>query len=184
MTTNTALLALSLSFLLFVALPASAAVCGDSILDVGEECDDGLACNGIERCSTTGGCLGGTPVDCSSLNAECTVGFCSETANGNTSCIPKLLELPQCDRKGEAEGRSLEPAPVDIAIDWMNFLWTAHEDPASGSSMDDLRTILKSVLLDGDFIEISELRPAATAHFGVVAKATHFSQSMTNSGID
>ncbi len=71
-----------------------------------------------------------------------------------------------------------------IEGDWMNFLWRAHEDSANGSTMDDLRTILASTFSDGDFIKTAELAPAASAHFGAGAKATHFSQSATNAGID
>ncbi|MEO2166645.1 MAG: hypothetical protein ABGY42_00740, partial [bacterium] len=67
---------------------------------------------------------------------------------------------------------------------WMYFLWLAHEHATNGSSLDDLRTILNDTLADGDFIEISELAPAATAHFGLSAQATHFAQSIADAAID
>jgi cysteine-rich repeat protein len=71
-----------------------------------------------------------------------------------------------------------------IEADWMYFLWLAHEHATNGSSLDDLRTILNDTLADGDFMEISELAPAATAHFGPSAQATHFAQSVTDAAID
>jgi len=42
------------------------------------ECDDGLYCNGAEKC-ISGSCQSGTSVDCSSLNDQCNSGVCSET---------------------------------------------------------------------------------------------------------
>lgn len=42
------------------------------------ECDDGLYCNGIERCINST-CKAGTTVNCSSLNDQCNKGVCDET---------------------------------------------------------------------------------------------------------
>jgi hypothetical protein len=52
------------------------------------ECNDGLYCNGVEKC-VGGICQTGTTVDCSSLNDQCNNGVCNETLK---ACIaqPKL----------------------------------------------------------------------------------------------
>ncbi|MEM3755335.1 MAG: S8 family peptidase [Candidatus Bathyarchaeia archaeon] len=48
-----------------------------------EECDDGLYCNGEEKC-VNGFCQVGIPVDCSYLSDQCNEGICDESLN---SCI-------------------------------------------------------------------------------------------------
>jgi len=49
------------------------------------QCDDGLYCNGIEKCINST-CQAGTPVDCSSLSDQCNNGVCDETQD---KCIAK-----------------------------------------------------------------------------------------------
>ena len=49
--------------------------CGDD-----GECDDGVFCNGAERC-VAGGCEPGMPPDCGSLADSCHAGVCDEVAN-------------------------------------------------------------------------------------------------------
>jgi hypothetical protein len=49
------------------------------------ECDDGLYCNGAEKCINNT-CQKGTPVDCSSLSDQCNNGVCDETTD---SCVAK-----------------------------------------------------------------------------------------------
>ncbi len=50
---------------------------------VNADCDDGLVCNGLERCSS-GTCLFGTAIDCSHLDTLCTVGVCD---NDLADCV-------------------------------------------------------------------------------------------------
>jgi len=52
------------------------------------ECDDGLYCNGVERCANST-CHAGTSIDCSSLSDQCNNGICDENQD---KCIaqPKL----------------------------------------------------------------------------------------------
>ncbi len=55
-------------------------------------CDDGLFCNGIERCDSIDGCVAGQPVDCDD-GVACTLDFCYEA-------VRQCLALPsdeQCD---------------------------------------------------------------------------------------
>ncbi|NMB75296.1 MAG: hypothetical protein GYA21_09215 [Myxococcales bacterium] len=54
------------------------AVAGQSC-ESDEECDNHLACDGLERCVDLR-CRSGTPVDCSSLDGVCVVGACREPA--------------------------------------------------------------------------------------------------------
>src|SRR6185295_19961344 len=54
----------ALSFLFFGGAARALACTLDA------ECDDGLACTGIETC-VLGSCVAGTPVDCSSLADQC-----------------------------------------------------------------------------------------------------------------
>lgn len=42
------------------------------------DCDDGLACNGAERCTSAGNCISGTPITCPDDNNPCTAESCSE----------------------------------------------------------------------------------------------------------
>jgi len=74
------------------------------------DCDDTLACNGVETCNTsTSMCLPGTPVDCS---AECLTGACLEPT-GTCELSPELApcdtgedtcsELDECDGSGNCE---------------------------------------------------------------------------------
>ena len=54
--------------------------CADSAC-VGEtavQCSDGAECNGTETCDSGTGCEAGTPVDCTSLDSDCSVGSCDE----------------------------------------------------------------------------------------------------------
>lgn len=57
------------------------------------ECDDGLACNGRERC-LAGICTGGQPVDCSGLDQACVRGRCSEP---DGVCRAEALDGLGCD---------------------------------------------------------------------------------------
>jgi hypothetical protein len=50
---------------------------------VDAECDDGLACNGVETCDA-GTCVSGTPPDCSGAADECNTGGCDEPG----VCVP------------------------------------------------------------------------------------------------
>ena len=47
------------------------------------ECDDGVYCNGEERC-ISGACQSSPSVDCSSLNSQCNAGICDEASD---SCV-------------------------------------------------------------------------------------------------
>lgn len=58
--------------------------CLDCTLD--SECDDGLACNGVESCDA-GACLPGTPPNCSGAGDECNSGGCDEPG----ICVPVPL---------------------------------------------------------------------------------------------
>ena len=49
------------------------------------ECDDGLYCNGAEKCINSV-CQAGTPISCSSLNDQCNNGVCDETID---NCVAK-----------------------------------------------------------------------------------------------
>ncbi|HXC52033.1 MAG TPA: hypothetical protein VN634_14185 [Candidatus Limnocylindrales bacterium] len=51
-------------------------------------CNDGKYCDGIEACVAGAGCVAGEPVDCSSLDAACAVGVCSEQSD---SCTAQLV---------------------------------------------------------------------------------------------
>ncbi len=44
-------------------------------------CDNGLFCDGRERCAAGGACNVGTTIDCSPLTSSCGTGFCDEAAN-------------------------------------------------------------------------------------------------------
>jgi cysteine-rich repeat protein len=85
-------------------IPDECAICGNSVLEPGEDCDDGnttagdccaadcsfesagsscsdgAACNGDETCDGAGSCDPGTDVDCSHLDAGCFAGSCTEPA--------------------------------------------------------------------------------------------------------
>ncbi len=52
---------------------------------VSGDCDDGLYCNGAEKCAD-GFCQVGTPIDCSALNDQCNNGICDEATD---SCVTK-----------------------------------------------------------------------------------------------
>ncbi len=56
-------------------------------INEGDACDDGLFCTEGETC-TDGGCGGGTPTDCTSLDGECSIGVCDDVTD---ACIPKPL---------------------------------------------------------------------------------------------
>jgi hypothetical protein len=45
------------------------------------DCDDGLICNGTERCDPNEGCIEGSPPDCND-GIECTLDSCDETMGG------------------------------------------------------------------------------------------------------
>lgn len=49
-------------------------------------CDDGLACNGVESCNPTSGCVPGAALDCSD-GVTCTVDQCNEP-NGSCTHVP------------------------------------------------------------------------------------------------
>ncbi len=71
--------------------------CNEGTCDVlpdDSACDDALFCNGAEICSIGGGCEGGPPVDCSSLDEECYVGTCNEATE---SCVAVLADGASCD---------------------------------------------------------------------------------------
>jgi N-acetylneuraminic acid mutarotase len=51
--------------------------CGECAVDA--DCDDTMFCNGAETCDMDGLCVAGTPpLDCSSLDSDCTIGMCDE----------------------------------------------------------------------------------------------------------
>lgn len=52
------------------------------------DCDDGSPCNGAESCQD-GFCVHDTPVDCTSLDTDCTVGTCDD-ATGACEATPRL----------------------------------------------------------------------------------------------
>ena len=55
-------------------------VCEAQPINEGQACDDALFCTTGETCSA-GTCGGGSPTDCSSLDDQCNVGVCNETAD-------------------------------------------------------------------------------------------------------
>jgi hypothetical protein len=59
-----------------------------------EDCDDGSPCDGTETCDL-GFCVHHDPLDCSSLDSECTVGRC-ETGTGECYAAPRT-EGAACD---------------------------------------------------------------------------------------
>jgi len=52
-------------------------------------CDDGLPCNGAERCDPEAGCQAGAPVDCSGLDGACAQGVCDEATG---ACVAQALD--------------------------------------------------------------------------------------------
>lgn len=58
------------------------------------ECDDGDLCTLVASCKSLA-CVGGEPVDCSGLDAICTVGQCDST-DGSCVSAPRVDETP-CD---------------------------------------------------------------------------------------
>ncbi len=58
-------------------------------------CDDGLACNGPERCDATQGCLDGAPVECGFLDSACSEGSCDPTS-GNCR-VDAIRQGESCD---------------------------------------------------------------------------------------
>ena len=54
--------------------------CQQTVLPGGTPCEDGLFCTTGEFC-TAGSCGGGTGLDCSSLDGECTIGYCNESSD-------------------------------------------------------------------------------------------------------
>lgn len=61
---------------------------------INSDCDDGLPCNGSERCSN-GVCLAGTAIDCSLLDSVCTIGVCDDDL---AECVAEPAnEAGQCD---------------------------------------------------------------------------------------
>jgi hypothetical protein len=78
-------------------VPCTAAITGAGVVDAygayaavhpactsDAECDNGLACDGIETC-VSGTCKSGSPMDCSNLNNACNTGVCDETTNNCVS---------------------------------------------------------------------------------------------------
>jgi hypothetical protein len=45
-------------------------------------CDDGSACNGLESCDPSAGCVAGSPFDCSAFDTDCAVGACQDDPFG------------------------------------------------------------------------------------------------------
>ncbi len=70
-----------------------------STLKPTKKCDDGVFCNGLEKCSGHT-CLAGTPVVCTPPVA-CKKSFCSESAKG---CVTSLI-----DKDGDGHGPASSP---------------------------------------------------------------------------
>jgi len=62
-------------------------------------CDDHLACNGVETCDTSNGCLPGTAVDCSNLDDQCRQGACVEP-DGHCEAQP-VADGTVCNANGD-----------------------------------------------------------------------------------
>ena len=64
------------------------------------DCDDNNPCNGVETCNIAAGtCVGGTPVDCSSLDDDCNNGSCNQATG---ACIA----VPKADGTGCSDGNA------------------------------------------------------------------------------
>ncbi len=95
--------------------PGLAIACVDD-----SECDDGLACNGVETCNLgTSMCDPGTGPDCSSFTDQCNVGVCVEPAgtcaadpvgdgtpcnSGDVCTIPDSCQAGVCAAGGGGDG--------------------------------------------------------------------------------
>ena len=112
----------------------------DGEVDVPEDCDDDLYCNGVEtRNPTTGECEPGTEVDCSGFTDQCNVGVCSETVDfcvaeplpDTTACDDGNIctEADHCDGLGACTGTSL------AGTDWWEILPAAPISARSGPSV-------------------------------------------------
>jgi hypothetical protein len=101
-----------------VCNPVTAA-CEPQTIANNTPCDDGNLCTTGERCMS-GVCTNGTPVDCSGLDGECTVGVCLASTG---ACEPAILaDGAPCEdgdlcTTGEAcgGGACVGGAPVDCA---------------------------------------------------------------------
>ncbi|MBI3786549.1 MAG: hypothetical protein HY270_24430 [Deltaproteobacteria bacterium] len=97
----------------FLSTPAMGTPCGCT---ANAQCDDGLGCNGVETCSA-GSCVAGVSVNCSGLDADCSVGTCS---NPSGDCIPSPRpagtlcrgSVGECDVADTCDGSSLT-CPAD-----------------------------------------------------------------------
>jgi hypothetical protein len=67
---------------------------GPSGCTTAAECDDGLACNGVERCEL-GSCVAGTPPVCDD-GVACTVDSCVEPASGTSPSCDYAPEDSRC----------------------------------------------------------------------------------------
>jgi subtilisin-like proprotein convertase family protein len=67
---------------------ASTGECAEEQATDGAPCDDGAFCTEEDFCQT-GVCTGGTPVNCSYLSGNCTVGVCSEDLD---QCISRVAD--------------------------------------------------------------------------------------------
>ncbi|TMA41923.1 MAG: hypothetical protein E6J81_17925, partial [Deltaproteobacteria bacterium] len=62
-------------------------------------CDDHLACNGVETCDVNNGCVAGTPVDCSNFDDTCRQGTCLEP-DGRCEAQP-VADGTVCNANGD-----------------------------------------------------------------------------------
>lgn len=108
------------------------------------ECDDGLACNGRERC-VGGACIGGEAIVCDD-GVECTEDACNETS-GTCSSVPRIercIDGIDCTRDvclprdDGADARGCVHAPDDDACD-AECRVGAVCDPTIGCEGGDLR---------------------------------------------
>ena len=70
----------NIDFTPFLTAPPPCVLCTQN-----SDCNDGLACNGVETCDIPNGtCQAGTPPNCNGLTNQCNVGTCSEPTG---SCV-------------------------------------------------------------------------------------------------
>jgi len=103
------------------------------------DCDDGLACTGIETCNPdTAECEAGTPVDCSSAGDQCNDGVCQEPS-GTCGTTPKIDGFG-CDDGSRCTLNDTCQAGVCMGAagaDTDNDGWCDYEEIQAGCNPDD-----------------------------------------------
>ncbi len=86
--------------------------CVFSSAPVGTECNDGQACTTNDACNAAGFCAG-VALDCSSLDADCAIGFCEEgicKAEFKPTNVPcrESIDAGACDPVEYGTGRDAQ----------------------------------------------------------------------------